>query len=465
METMLRFFSAIKSFFLKIFGKKQPPLLPRRIFFHYAKGFLEDAEEDVYYADSYFCEDSSKANPSLAVCSLGLAMSAFSSNHLKEGFEKQAVNVIEFMGKCGFSDVEVPPYFSRETTEEGIAYAIGKKTIKHRKKPFILLSIGVRGGNYGKEWSSNAYVGEGNRHKGFDLAASEIVEATKAYIQKHRIRGEVRVWVSGFSRAAAVSNLFSVSLPRQIGKAHISEVYAYCFACPNVAKEIEETITVPHNYVGSADLVAMLPLKKWGFARYGEDTMLPPLSPMPFSSVSFSPIHVFNKQKRFIRTDGLDKAKFLAEAGDYLGERITLPFFLEYCQDAAREFLALVDPTLENPYSVVGGVFGETFKGMIEEYGIPSLLLKAASSKTNWDEAIRPVLERVLESKPYSLNSDNIVRGLTSLLFLLRKDVLKDHNFFLTMCDGANMASALNEHKAALYLAYLKGFDPNYKAD
>ena len=465
MEAMLRFFSAIKSFFLKIFGKKQPPLLPRRIFFHYAEGFLEDQEEEVYYSDSYFYEDSRKTNPSLAVCSLGLAMSAFSSNHLKEGFDKQAVNVIEFMGKCGFSDIETPEYFSKETEENGIAYAIGKKVIKPGKKPIILLSIGVRGGNYGKEWSSNANVGDGDRHKGFDIAASEIVQATKAYIQKHRIRGEVRVWVSGFSRAAAVSNLFSVSLPRHIGKAHVSEVYAYCFACPNVAKVSVESLTMPHNYVGSADLVAMIPLSKWGFGRYGQDIMIPPLSPLPFVSVAFHPLHVFNKEKRFSRTEGLNKAEFLAQAGDYLGERINLGFYVEKLQSAACEFLALVDPRLENPYSVVGEVFGEVFKGMIEEYGIPSLLLKAASSKTNWDEAIRPVLEKVLESKPYSLNSDNIVRGLTSLLFLLRKDVLKDHNFFLTMCDGANMASALNEHKAALYLAYLKAFDPNYKAD
>lgn len=439
------------------------PLLSKRFVFSYA-GQEEDEEEEVFYEDEYFLGDPMKDNPSLATCSLSLAMASFSSNKVREGLKYQAENGINFLQNCAFFDIETPAYFGDETSQEGIAFVIGRKRIKRKKtKPFTLIAIGVRGRNYGREWASNVKVGLTDRHEGFNESASQLQKAFLDYVLRHSIKGEVRVWVSGFSRAAAVTNLFTQDLPAQIEKASIKATYAYCFACPNVTRVNSLAPSSTHNYINPNDIVPGVPLKEWGYSRYGQVTYLKTeLVPDEFSQIRIDVVHIFDKQKRFRREPGLDKRAFLDRLCVYLGERIGLVDYVQRLQEGLCAFMGLVDTKLQNPYQALGDVLGETFRMLGETYGAFSLLRMIRSPKTEWDRVLLPLIERAVEGKPYVLDSALIASTLSDFLFLIRQDLWDEREMFLTLCDMKNIRSVFSEHDPTRYLNALKKLDPHF---
>lgn len=85
----------------------------------------------------------------------------------------------------------------------------------------------------------------------------------------------MKIWIAGYSRAAATANRTAALLldnrvvaPR--------DLYAYTFATPNVTRQ-EDADSYPaiFNVVGSFDPVPMVPFADWGFLRYGTTYVLP----------------------------------------------------------------------------------------------------------------------------------------------------------------------------------------------
>ena len=454
---MGRILSAIKSFFLRLFRKKAVPALARRVFFFYPEGHRVDDEADVYYEDAYFDASPEVDNPSLTTCSLGLAMASFSSNKLKEGLQNQAVNGVNFLQNCGFSEIETPDYFSEATDKEGIAFIIGKKTIGKGKKQFHLIAIGVRGGNYGKEWSSNMKVGLGDRHEGFDLAAKKLHASFDEYCSRHKIKGEVRVWVAGFSRAAAVTNLFAHDLQNSFVRC----VYAYCFACPNTVRNNVSADAFIHVYVNAYDMVPLMPIKEWGYSRYGVvTTFLPPYSD-EFSSVHLDFTRILNKEKR-MRREKMNKSDFLLTLTKYLGERIGLLDYVHKFQDTLCDLMNLIDPKLENPYQAISEISGEAIRALLEQNNAFHLLVKLGSKKTDWDALLRPAVSKALEGKGYAIDAAEISSAISDFLYLVRDDIWTERDLFLTLSDKSNFVSVMKEHQPILYLQALKDRDPKY---
>ena len=85
------------------------------------------------------------------------------------------------------------------------------------------------------------------------------------YKRDHNISGSTIAWISGFSRAGAVSNLLAADLTKS---SKYERVYAYCFAPPNNTRE---PVAYPNifNIVGKDDPVPRIPFKEWGFERHG----------------------------------------------------------------------------------------------------------------------------------------------------------------------------------------------------
>lgn len=460
---MIRFFAAISSFFKKLFGRKAVPLLENRVFFSYPEGHEIDAEENVYYSDSYFLADADEDNPSLATCSLGLAMASFSSNDLKDDLENQAGNAVDFLSKCGFSNIETPSYFSAETRKEGLAFVMASKTLYRGKTPFTLIAIGVRGGNYGKEWSSNMKIGLGDRHEGFALAAKGLRLSFEDYLRRHKAKKEIRVWVCGFSRAAAVTNLFAQDLPLQFDKAIVTDIYAYCFACPNTTRINATAPSSTKNYINPKDPVPFCPAAEWGYSRYGTDYLVNCVLPDdPFATVKLDIAHIFVRQKRFKRELNPDKALFLRDLAEILGNRIGLNDYVREFQEVLEECMSLVDPKLANPYQALGDVVGDAFNYLLDQKGTLSLVRMAYSSKTDWEKALLPAFEYSLKDKPYPLNAEKISKALAIFVYFVRDDIVGRRDFFLTLFDKTNAASIMAEHRPSLYLQALKALDPKF---
>ena len=82
---------------------------------------------------------------------------------------------------------------------------------------YELIVIAVRGGGYEKEWAGNfAITGQDDHHDGFDIASSKVKTALFMYMNNQKIFGNVKIWITGYSRAAAVANLVAADLDNGI---------------------------------------------------------------------------------------------------------------------------------------------------------------------------------------------------------------------------------------------------------
>lgn len=106
-------------------------------------------------------------------------------------------------------------------------------------------------------------------HKGFALASLRLKEKFEAYVAEHEVSGSEKiVLLTGHSRGAAIANI--------LGKVYEDDSgwtsFAYGFATPRTTtNENASSYKTIFNIVNTDDLVTELPLKSWGFTRYGTD--------------------------------------------------------------------------------------------------------------------------------------------------------------------------------------------------
>ena len=264
-----------------------------------------DSERTLYFTPDYFSQSATQYDPHLATASLCMAMSAFGSNRVflannQYDYTKANYNWLELFGsgKLGFSDVRTNAYFTQQTRTDNIGYGLAWKNITidvpGGTRTVPLVAVGVRGANYMSEWGGNVNVGTSGDHAGFSQAAKLVIQGVKAYIESiPALKGkDVKLWVSGFSRAAATSNLFAGYLDEAIADGSIQSVigarltkddlYCYTFETPAGALKNE---TVAHgatysnifNLINPNDLVPKVApyFRDAAFLRYGTDLSFP----------------------------------------------------------------------------------------------------------------------------------------------------------------------------------------------
>ena len=226
----------------------------------------------VDYADSLFVQPGKIYRQDLATASLGMALSAFRTRDVP--LDRRGENIQKYMQEAGFSHLSLQQ-FDVEPTIRTIASAIGQKTIQVGQTQQTLLAVAVSGGGYRDEWKSNFSIGNSIHHEGFDRAAKQVQSHLTQYIKQQGIKGDIKIWVSGYSRAAATSNrLGALILESQLVPAN--NLYVYTFATPNVTKQTNAgTYPSIFNVVGAFDPVPMIPFSDWGFTRYGQTFYLP----------------------------------------------------------------------------------------------------------------------------------------------------------------------------------------------
>jgi len=222
-----------------------------------------------FFDDSLFDNDARIYNHDMAGTSMCMAMSAFrpyksESDLVSTPDEK----LLAFLTSSGFSDF-VSDDYDKNPSLYTVATAIGRKNLTDADgNPYTVIAVGVCGGGYEDEWLSNLTVGSGNRHQGFDSAAHMVVNRIFGYIGTRNITGRIKIWISGYSRAAAVSNIAAADLTSS-GYFREEDIFAYTFATPNTVKNPEREYSNIFNIVGQYDIVPMVPLTVWGFKRYG----------------------------------------------------------------------------------------------------------------------------------------------------------------------------------------------------
>ena len=255
-------------------------------------------KDDIYYSDGYFAHPSTQYDEHLA--SLSILMTKFSMNPWgpdNKGdinwFKNQSNRVKGFLEKIGFENFEANRDYKTQTGFDTIGLAAAKKTVGD----YTLISVAVRSGGYYSEWANNVYLGDGSRsdymHEGWYNAAGKLLSFVNGYIGDYNITGKVKLWMAGFSRGGAVTNLaaglldnkldnLSYYFPnRNISLAH-DDIYAYTFEAPQGANINSKTVKDPHdslynnifNIVNPNDLVTKVAMSAWGFTRFGIDKFI-----------------------------------------------------------------------------------------------------------------------------------------------------------------------------------------------
>lgn len=226
----------------------------------------------IAFSDAYLAGDSKDYRQDLARASLGMALSAFRVTGAAG--EARADNIKRYFTEMGFRDISLQQ-FEVEPTDQTIASAIAQKAMSDAEGPFLALAVAVSGGGYKDEWQSNFKMGAGLHHEGFDRAAQQVMNHLKDYQNLYGLKGRIKVWVSGFSRAAATSNRLGALLLDREAIAP-KNLFVYTFATPNVTKlNNAEGYPSIFNIVGSFDPVTQVPFYDWGYRRYGQTYFLP----------------------------------------------------------------------------------------------------------------------------------------------------------------------------------------------
>lgn len=243
------------------------------------------------YTDAYFCEPAETEQGDLAILSC-LAAGCLSS--AIPGGQNPAIPLLSgcgfsFITEDGFDDVifSAPDNARSCSTladNDHCRLLLAYKQIQQGNESFAVIAILVSGYSEGSyEWISNFNLGTTPVHEGFYKASEEARLVVREYTQKVlALTGcsQVKYWLAGHSRGAAIVNLLAPALTGSLpegAETDKNDVYAFGFATP---AGIQKKKAVPsdntRNYLIPGDLVpALAPTGiGWGYSRNGTDVYL-----------------------------------------------------------------------------------------------------------------------------------------------------------------------------------------------
>ncbi len=245
-----------------------------------------DSTSICYYTNDYFSKSSYIYDQSLSTMTLSLAFSAFGSAlGGEEDYSNKSSNAKALLSKIGMEEenIEVNEDFTVKPTMDSIGVIAGNMPITVENEDYTLVAIAVRGAGYGQEWASNFTLGTENQHQGFSEGKEKVLEFLKEYFEKQNISGKIKIWLTGYSRGAAVANLVAGSIDDgyQLDDDAIydlDDIYTYCFESPAGAlldevndKKYENIF----NIINPNDIVPFVAPADMGFGRYGVDMYIP----------------------------------------------------------------------------------------------------------------------------------------------------------------------------------------------
>lgn len=222
------------------------------------------AETDEYrYNDGWFSGSSFELNRQLATLSAIAAVT--SASYYTDAQEKDKTqnskNIEAFLKDIGFENVEANMEYNLENLPLSAGVCIGQKKVTFDGKEYTLLAVIPRSAGYKQEWAGNFQVDNANdTHYGFKQARDEILRFLRSYVQKYSVSGDVKIWIAGHSRGAALANMtaaFLASGTDYLGSGVTvtpENIYAYTFATPRTVITDEDGTVIKGEflYVGAS---------------------------------------------------------------------------------------------------------------------------------------------------------------------------------------------------------------------
>jgi|GEM_PF-553345 len=241
-----------------------------------------DHESTYVYKDSYFRDSSYIYNQNLATMSLCLELSSWASSSESE-YGNKSVNARNLFSEIGFSGFRQNNMYYSKPTMDSIGVVAANKKITVNGEEYTLIALAVRGGGYESEWASNFTIGKEGYHQGFKEARDNVIGFLQWYIADRNITGDIKLWITGYSRAGATANLVAGAINE--GEVNLQpcelkreNMYTYTYEAPmgTVVESTNNKIHYNiHNIVNLDDAVPYVAPSYWNFRRYGYDRMLP----------------------------------------------------------------------------------------------------------------------------------------------------------------------------------------------
>ena len=247
-----------------------------------------DLPDSYVYSDDFFTASGNIYNEHLSTFSMIAAEASVGSAREPldaDGYARKSRNLSALLEDVGFSDIEVNEDYATKPTKNSMGALCAHKSINDDGKNYTLIAVIPRSANYEAEWGGDFVIGSEGDSKGFSIAADICLDFTKNYIADKNISGDIKVWITGFSRGGAVSNLIAKNIidsPKGCLGDNVNlrsdDLYAYTFSTPSPgntsnAPRAEKYAGIFNTY-SNIELISAMPPLILGFDRYGTDRLL-----------------------------------------------------------------------------------------------------------------------------------------------------------------------------------------------
>lgn len=467
----------------------------------------KDRTENCYYSDSFFSQPATVYNPSLATASISFAMASFGTNEAGTDYEQQPKNGLKFLRDAGFSAVKANEDYLKRAELDSIGLVIGYKMLNGTP----LIALGVRGGNYTTEWGGNFKIDASGDHGGFSVAADKAIAFVKQYIENDstlkNYTGDIKLWVTGFSRAAATSNLFAAKLMKTAATKPLGNsitlssagLYAYTFATPaggiltnrndGVDYSSIFNIMTPHDAV---PMVAPSASCFGNFGQYGKNLYLPTnethadytnlrakMLPRHHDRSKYSLDDFKSYKFQFAFPPVTQDTEGISSQGIYfdgfinvLAKNVITSRDYFYSNDADNGYQGSIRKVIEYLMGEQGLTKAQVItllkKCASLIYQNPKMLWNlfwqtVTNGSTGMKKQLVLIIDKAAKELKYDFSAQKVVdtaAGLTHLLFWL---ILYGPSYVVTLViDSMGRSGVLQAHSPALVKAWLETMDPLY---
>ena len=241
----------------------------------------------VVYNDDMFKKDPAVYDPQLAVMSIALASASCNSYRVDEStkYTRMSRNAYEYLGECGFSDIYVNDDYKVKPDGTKAPAIFAHKTIVDNGKKYTLVALVPKGGAYEAEYHNIAKSSKSKNDTGdfayLDDLKNKTLASARKYLEDYGIKGEIKVWLPGYSRGGGVANLMAAAIIDDTSSALGSRVkladrglYSYSlssYRAAEASKDLQaDRYDCIHSIISDADLIVNFPWELMGFGLYGD---------------------------------------------------------------------------------------------------------------------------------------------------------------------------------------------------
>ncbi len=225
--------------------------------FNYLPAFSDETTETYYYNDDYFKQSGTIYNEHLLTMSYNLSLSSFGL--------KSSKNVTKLYEDLGFDNIVINDLIEQPSPDT-IGTAIAHKQIGK----YNLIAVSIRGEKYETEWINNFIIGKTGNAKGHNDASIIVINRIKDYITDNKL-DNIKIWVSGYSRAGSIANLIGIYINNNLQEFNTTKDDIYIYSLSPLASSEDDTIyNNIYTIINKNDLISLLYPKEWNLHTNGK---------------------------------------------------------------------------------------------------------------------------------------------------------------------------------------------------